>query len=119
MKTLVIDDLRIFRPDSYPDTEVVYARTPEDGVSRLREGNWICVYLDHDLGYAGDVKPCLDYILEFRDEFPDTLFVVHTSNAYERDSMVRQLNARNLLFASISPVFMFNVDFSLMPTDAQ
>src|SRR5437899_1940719 len=55
VRVLVVDDIRgIDAPDG---AEVVIARTAEDGIEALGYGPWDRVYLDHDLGDAGDVRP--------------------------------------------------------------
>ena len=115
---LVIDDLRIFKPDYFSmfkdySYEVTYARTSEEGLKALKDGDWDCVYLDHDLGGDDTVKPCLDYVLEFRDAFYDTTFFIHTSNSYEQDSMSRQLMARNLQTMRTAAANIFDIDYDL------
>lgn len=112
---LVIDDLRVFKADHWfpSDSEVWYARTSEDGLDALKNEKWAVVYLDHDLGGTDTIKPCLDYVLEFPERFRETLFFVHTSNAYEKDSMCRQLWARSVRHMGTEAKDIFDIDYDL------
>lgn len=118
-KFLVIDDMRTFKPsvfDSYQpgSYEVTYARTSEEGLAILREDqDWDIIHLDHDLGGVDTVKPCLDYILEFNDRFMDATFFVHTGNPYEKDSIYKQLEARDLFAVKAEASEFFDNDYSL------
>ncbi len=82
MRILVVDDVRSLEPT---DGEVVYARTRPEGMARIAEGPWDVVYLDHDLGEKGDVRPVVT-LLEERafhgDPVPIGRVVVVTTNAY-------------------------------------
>lgn len=88
MRVLVIDDLRTFRPEVLDsDTEVVYARTPSEGLARLEEGGWNEIVLDHDLGrnlttgQTYEIWPCVEFIEENRNSFREVKFYVVSSNA--------------------------------------
>jgi hypothetical protein len=85
MRTLVIDDLRVVRPEF---GEVTYARTPNEGVRLLADERWDLVLLDHDLGMdiktrtELDIWPCISYIEENAVDFGDTVFYIVTSNPW-------------------------------------
>lgn len=88
-RVLVIDDLRTIRDEKVDnDTEVVYARTPDEGLTRLAEGDWDEIVLDHDLGrnlttgQTYEIWPCVEYIEGNRNSFRDVKFVVVSSNPY-------------------------------------
>lgn len=88
-RTLIIDDLRTLSDDMVDsDTEVVYARTPDEGLTRLAEGGWDEIVLDHDLGMNPatgqkyEIWPCVEYIENTRNSFRETSFVVVSSNPY-------------------------------------
>ena len=86
MKTLVIDDLRVFH---YADK---HARTFWDGLSALQEEKWELLLLDHDLAsFDADGKEFTGYdILCYLEEnpqyLPDKILLV-TSNPSGRERM--------------------------------
>lgn len=118
-KFLVIDDMRTFKPALFKDYlegsySVTYARSSVEGLEILREdSDWDIIHLDHDLGGADTVKPCLDYILEFNDKFKDATFYVHTGNPYEKDSIYKQLEARDLFAVKVEASEFFDNDYRL------
>ena len=85
---LVIDDQRTFR---FP---AVYARTAEDGISRLTEQPWREVWLDYNLGTGLTIEPVMR-LLEQRAArgrpLPIGVICVHTSGPAEGNAMVAAL----------------------------
>lgn len=102
MRTLVIDDIRTFKGGELDESMVVYARTPEEGVRLLSQGEWEQVVLDHDLGMnletfeSIDIWPCVEYIENNRNRFRDTQFVVVSSNPYGAASIEAALQSIGL-----------------------
>jgi hypothetical protein len=85
---LVIDDQRTFR---FP---AVYARTADDGASRLREQPWREVWLDYNLGPGLTIEPVMRMLEEratHGQPLPIGVICVHTSGPAEGDAMVAAL----------------------------
>ncbi|MCX6745197.1 MAG: hypothetical protein NTX82_06785 [Candidatus Parcubacteria bacterium] len=82
MRMLLIDDVR-----SYANMSKI-ARTFEQGIEALKEGNWDVLYLDHDLGQP---EPKNGYQilcwLEEHLEFLPKQIVLVTSNPVGRQKM--------------------------------
>lgn len=82
MRNLLIDDMR----DIVGMTKV--ARTFEQGIEALKEGNWDILYLDHDLGQP---EPKNGYkIMCWLEEHPEFLpkkIILVTSNPVGRQKM--------------------------------
>lgn len=87
LRTLIIDDLRI----AVNDPNAVYARNPEEGLLALRK-NWDYIMLDHDLGISPEgrewtIWPCIDYIIQHRKRFEDTVIDVISANPVGAERM--------------------------------
>jgi hypothetical protein len=104
MLALVIDDLRVVRPEF---GEVTYARTPSEGVRLLSNERWELVLLDHYLGMDFDtwteldIWPCISYIEENAADFGDTVFYIVTSNPWGAQRMGAALDNADLRWFGI------------------
>lgn len=103
-RVLVIDDLRKFKDDWERHTDATYARTPSEGVARLKEGGWDIVVLDHDMGMdynTGeflDIWPVVDLLVERHEDFANLEVWIVTSNPVAGDRMANALVEYNTFY---------------------
>lgn len=122
MRTLLIDDLRVFDPAR---STVVVARTSNDALSVLRRAAatgepWREIWLDHDLGDAtgriDDVMPVIGWMCEqaFNDApVPVGTVYVHTSNNAAATDMVRTLTKYGYTVRRVNASEHFAIDADL------
>jgi hypothetical protein len=85
---LVIDDQRTFR---FP---AVYARSAQEGLSRLVQHPWRELWLDYNLGPGLTIEPVMRLLVERAARgrpLPIGVIWVHTSGSAEGDAMVAAL----------------------------
>lgn len=82
MKTLLIDDLRNIQADRV-------ARTYDEGIAALQEGQWDVLYLDHDFGDPDPHKTGYGVIcwIEAHPEMKPGKIVIVSSNPVGRKQM--------------------------------
>lgn len=88
MRCLLIDDIRT--PDMVSlEEDVQIARTYDQGIECLREGNWDILYLDHDLGDPDERKTgygIMCFLEQNIDLLPKEIVLV-TANPVGRKNM--------------------------------
>lgn len=106
-RIVVIDDCRVFNEKAKAqlndETDLVYAKDAREGLEVLRScrarGLTIHqLWLDHDLGTAGTIMPVIEELCRASHAgsmYPVLQIIVHTSNGYAGDSMMRSLRRYN------------------------
>lgn len=119
MKSLVVDDQRIFK--DAPNYEWTHATTSQEGIDTLVVGGpWDEIWLDHDLGMESegsgyDLVQELVTAIEDGDIAPDEVLVpggtiwVHSMNPDGADRMVQALR-RYFSVARIDPTPFLDFD---------
>ena len=103
-RVLVIDDLRVFKPDWERHTDVTYARTPNEGVNLLKPDHWDIVVLDHDMGIdynTGeflDIWPVVKVLEEQHEDFANLEVWIVTSNPVAGQRMANALESKYDVF---------------------
>lgn len=90
-RVLVIDDLRTFI--DY-EGDITYARSWQEGLQMLEMGVWDEVFLDHDLGLTGDIRPLIKWLVVCAEDNKPALvkqFYTCTDNPVGRDWIIGML----------------------------